>query len=94
MLPLYRDHRTERFAHGEQVPAFQAIERPAERRLQFLLNAASLADIGAISGYRLEPLKGHRTGQWSIRINDQWRICLKWDGATKSPSNIEIVDYH
>ncbi len=45
-------------------------------------------------GWRLESLKGHRTGQWSIRINDQWRICFKWDGATKSPSNIEIVDYH
>ncbi len=94
MAPLYRDRRTERFAQGERVPAFQAIERTAELRLQFLLNAASLADMRAMPGWRLESLKGHRTGQWSIRINDQWRICFKWDGATKSPSNIEIADYH
>ncbi len=45
-------------------------------------------------GWRLESLKGDRAGQWSIRINDQWRICFEWDGATSSPFNIEIVDYH
>lgn len=90
----FRDRRTERFAHGERVPAFQAIERRAELRLRFLLNAVSLADMRAIPGYRLEALKGDRAGQWSIRINDQWRICFEWDDETTSPFNIEIVDYH
>lgn len=94
MSPLYKDRPTERFARGERVPAFQAIERTAARRLRFLLNAASLADMRAMPGWRLESLKGDRAGQWSIRINDQWCICFEWDGVTSSPHNIEIVDYH
>ena len=94
MALLYKDRWTERFARGERVPAFQAIERTAELRLRFLLNAVSLADMRAMPGWRLEALKGDRAGQWSIRINDQWRICFEWDGATSSPFNIEIVDYH
>lgn len=94
MRSLYKDRRTEKFSQGERVPAFQAIERTAELRLRFLLNAASLADMRAMPGWRLEVLKGDRAGQWSIRINDQWRICFEWDGATLRPFNIEIVDYH
>lgn len=94
MALLYKDRRTERFARGERVPAFQAIERRAELRLRFLLNASSLADMRAMPGWRLEALRGDRAGQWSIRINDQWRICFEWDGAMSRPFNIEIVDYH
>jgi proteic killer suppression protein len=56
--------------------------------------ATTLAEVTALPSNRLEKLKGDRKGQWSIRINDQWRICFEWpDGAT-GPGNVEIVDYH
>jgi proteic killer suppression protein len=94
MAPRFRDRRTERFARGERVAAFQAFERTADLRLQFLLNATSLTDLRQMPGWRLEHLKGNRAGQWSIRINDQWRICFEWSDEQSQPFNIEIVDYH
>jgi proteic killer suppression protein len=51
-------------------------------------------DLSALPGNRFEALKGDRKGQWSIRINDQWRIAFEWQDGAKGPSNIEIVDYH
>jgi proteic killer suppression protein len=51
-------------------------------------------DLSALPGNRFEALKGDRKGQWSIRINDQWRIAFEWRDGAKGPSNIEIVDYH
>jgi proteic killer suppression protein len=68
------------------------IQRSARRRLLFLDNAENLQDIQAVPGYRLEKLKGNRAGQYSIRINDQWRICFDWNN--NRASNVEIVDYH
>jgi proteic killer suppression protein len=56
--------------------------------------AAVLADLAALPGNRFEALKGDRNGQYSIRINDQWRICFEWIGGASGPSNVEIVDYH
>ncbi|MBA2467907.1 MAG: type II toxin-antitoxin system RelE/ParE family toxin [Chloroflexia bacterium] len=90
----FSDRRTERFAGGGRVPAFAAIERKAEGRLQFLLASASLRDVGLMPGWRLERLQGDRHGQWSIRINNQWRICFVWDDALGQAFEIEIIDYH
>lgn len=56
--------------------------------------ATSLADLAGLSGNRLEALSGRRQGQWSIRINDQWRMCFEWQQGALGPSNVEIVDYH
>jgi toxin HigB-1 len=56
--------------------------------------ATSLGDLAALPGNRLEALKGDRKGQFSIKINDQWRICFEWPHGSKGPINVEIVDYH
>jgi proteic killer suppression protein len=74
------------------VPRFQAIERVGRRKLLYLHAAKRLEDLRVPPGSRLEPLRGDRMGQHSIRINDQWRICFVWrDGEAH---NVEIVDYH
>jgi toxin HigB-1 len=68
------------------------IERSAQRKLMMLNNAKELRDLSAAPGNRLEKLHGKRDGQYSIRINDQWRVCFVWrDGDTY---NVEITDYH
>jgi len=56
--------------------------------------ATSLRDLAALPGNRFEALVGDRKGQYSIRVNDQWRICFEWPDRTPGPSNVEIVDYH
>jgi len=72
-----------------------AATQPAKiRRLEILEAAASLDELGALRSNRLESLKGDRTGTFSIRINDQWRICFEWTRGARGPSNVEIVDYH
>ncbi|MEW5870989.1 MAG: type II toxin-antitoxin system RelE/ParE family toxin [Chloroflexota bacterium] len=68
------------------------IQRTARRKLLYLDDAEDLQDLLAPPGNHLEKLKGDRTGQYSIRINDQWRICFEWVGNTAR--NVEIVDYH
>ena len=92
MIVSYRDKATERFASGRHVREFSGFARQAEMRLDRLEVATGLADLVALPGNRLEALKGSRAGQFSIRINDQWRICFVWrDGETWE---VEIVDYH
>ena len=93
-VPTYRDRRTERFASGEFVKEFQAIERSADRKLRALQAATSLNDLRAIPGNRLEKLVGDRAGQYSIRINSQYRICFNWPDDETGAENIEITDYH
>lgn len=93
MTRRFGDRRTERFARGERVAVLSAIERRAEGRVQFLLAATSLRDVGMMPGWHLEALRGDRQGQWSIRLNDQWRICFVWDDALGQATDIEIVDY-
>jgi proteic killer suppression protein len=74
------------------VRRFQSIERPARRKLLYLHRALRLEDLRVPPGNHLERLKGDRAGTYSIRINDQWRICFAWrDGDAH---NVEIVDYH
>ncbi len=93
MITEYRDDRTARFASGVLVPAFQGFSPQAKRRLAALNAATSLNDLGALPGNRLEALKGNRRGQYSIRINRQWRICFVWSDEF-GPTEVEIVDYH
>ncbi len=92
MIRRFRDRRTESLYRGEHVPAFQAIRAVALRKLDMLDAAANLRDLRSPPGNRLEALHGDRAGQYSIRINDQWRICFVWrDGGAE---DVEIVDYH
>lgn len=94
MIVSYRDKRTRDFAAGKRVKAFSGIQRVARLKLDRLEAAVELRDLAALPGNRLEGLKGDRKGQYSIRINEQWRICFEWPGGAPGPSNVEIVDYH
>jgi proteic killer suppression protein len=94
MILGYRDKRTATFAEGRLVRAFQGFARQAYKRLEILDAATLLDDLRALPSNRLEALKGDRTGQYSIRINQQWRICFAWPGGAAGPSRVEIADYH
>ena len=73
--------------------ASAGLERKAELHLDQLDAATSLLDLD-LPGNRLEALKGDRKGQYSIRVNDQWRLCFEWPKTARGPGNVEIVDYH
>ena len=91
MIISYRDKATERFASGRHVKEFSGFARQAEMRLDRLDAATSLADLAALPGNRLEALKGDRIGQFSIRINDQWRICFSWPAGSPGPVDVETI---
>ena len=92
MIRSFRSTDTERLFHREAVRPFRAFERQALRRLDMLDAAPDLRTLSTLPGNRLERLKGDRQGQYSIRINDQWRICFAWrDGRAYE---VEIADYH
>ena len=93
MIVSFRDKRTRDFAEGSRVKTFFGFERKAEMKLDELESATSLLDLD-LPGNRLEALRGVRKGQYSIRINDQWRICFEWPKGSPGPVNVEIVDYH
>jgi toxin HigB-1 len=78
MIVSYRGRRTAMFAAGNRVKAFSSFARAAYAKLDRLEAAAALRDLSALPGNRLEALRGDREGQYSIRINDQWRICFEW----------------
>ena len=92
MIRSYRDRRTERFAAGERVPQFEPFRRQAEKRLRLLEAATTLGDLAALPGNRLEALRGDRRGQHSIRINNQYRICFRWEDG--HADQVEVTDYH
>ena len=94
MILSYRDKRTEQFAQGQFARAFQGFEQQAERRLAILNAAPSLETLRALPSNRLESLRADRVGQYSIRINQQWRICFVWLDGETGPRDVEIVDYH
>ena len=94
MIVSCLDKRTRDFATGKRVKAFSGIERAARLKLDRLESATTLKDLAALPGNRFEALIGDRKGQYSIRINDQWRICFQWPEGSPGPSNVEIVDYH
>ena len=92
--PKYRDRRTERFAAGERIREFQAFKEQAERRLDILETAVSRRDLMLLPSNHFEALGGDRQGQFSIRVNQQWRICFEWPDGCDRPYHIEITDYH
>jgi proteic killer suppression protein len=94
VIVSYRDKRTRDFASGKFVKAFSGFERSARMKLDRLEATTSLGDLAALPGNRFETLLGDRKGQYSIRINDQWRLCFEWLDRSPGPSNVEIVDYH
>ena len=92
MIESFKDKQTEALFQRQFVKRFSGLERSALKRLRLLDRAESLAVLAAFPGNRLEALKGDRQGQYSIRINDQWRICFVW--TELGPGEVEIVDYH
>lgn len=94
MIVSYRDRATQDFAAGKRVKAFSGFERSARLKLDRVEAATSLRDLAALPGNRFEALLGDRKGQFSIRINDRWRICFVWPEGEPGPSRVEIVNYH
>ena len=94
MIRSYRDKRTQQLVNGDRVPQFDGFRRQAEKRLRILEAATALRDLAQLPSNRLEALSGDREGEYSIRINKQWRICFEWPEAGGGPENVEIVDYH
>ena len=92
MIKSFRGRDTEELFNDILVPRFRAVERPARRKLLYLHRARRLEDLKVPPGNRLEALKGDRKGQYSIRVNDQWWICFRWDDG--NAYDVEIVDYH
>ncbi|MCY4394849.1 MAG: type II toxin-antitoxin system RelE/ParE family toxin [Rhodospirillaceae bacterium] len=92
MIRSFRNRDTERFFEGDRIAAFQRFADQAARRLTLLDSAESLRDLAVLRSNRLEALRGDRSGQHSIRINSQWRICFRW--TEEGPHDVEIVDYH
>ena len=91
MIKTFRCTETQSLFNGARVRRFVNIEAVARRKLEVLAAAKKLEDLRSPPGNRLEALKGDRAGQHSIRVNDQFRVCFRWnDGA----ENVEIVDYH
>jgi toxin HigB-1 len=93
-FPKYKDKRTEEFVAGKRVKEFQSFERQAYKRLEILEAATSKEDLMQLPSNRFESLGGDRKGQYSIRINEQWRICFNWTEGSVKAFNIEIIDYH
>jgi toxin HigB-1 len=93
MIRSFADKRTARFFEQGKVPAeWRSIEARARRKLDILHALTSVDDFGKAPGTRLEALRGERKGQWSVRINDQWRLCFRW--TQEGPADVEIVVYH
>ncbi len=93
MIQSFRDRETERVFRGERSHRFsRPVQRAAQRKLVILDAATEIMDLRVPPGNRLEKLAVKRKGQWSIRINDQWRICFRW--VNGDARDVEIVDYH
>ena len=92
MIVSFRCSDTEALARGRRVRRFIRIESVARRKLRQLQIAGRLDDLRVPPGNHLEALKGTRSGQHSIRVNDQFRVCFRWTAA--GPAEVEIVDYH
>jgi len=88
----FKSIETQCLFDGERVRRFVQIERVAIRKLAILNRAGTLDDLRVPPGNRLEALKGNRTGQHSIRVNDRFRVCFVW--TPEGPMDVEIVDYH
>jgi len=92
MIRKFRCEDTENLFNDISIGRFRLFERIARRKLLYLHHAKNLDDLRSPPGNRLERLKGKRKGQYSIRINDQWRICFRW--IKGDIIDVEIIDYH
>lgn len=92
MIVSFKCSATEALAGGRRVARFSSIQSVARRKLSQLGIAGRLEDLRIPPGNRLEKLKGNRAGQYSIRVNDQYRVCFRWSAA--GARDVEIVDYH
>ncbi len=92
MIRAFKDKNTKAIYDGKPVKKFNSFARQAERRLLILDSAATLNDLRNLPSNRFEYLKGDRRGQYSIRINSQWRVCFRW--IKGEPQDVEIVDYY
>lgn len=92
MLQTFKCADTEKLFNGQRVARFANIERVALRKLEQLNLVQVIDDMRAPPGNRLESLQGNRAGQWSVRINDQWRLYFRWEN--NNALDVEIVDYH
>ena len=92
MIVDFKDKDTRQFFEGERIARFHAFTIQATRRLTILDSAANLNDLAVLKSNHLELLERERKGQYSIRINAQWRICFRW--TDEGPCDVEIVDYH
>jgi toxin HigB-1 len=92
VIRSFRCRDTEKLHHRQRVVRFASFEQVARRKLRQLDNAAELLDLASPPGNRLEALKGELRGKYSVRINDQWRICFRWNAS--DAFDVEIVDYH
>lgn len=91
MIKSFKCRKTQRLFDGQHVAAFSGFKRQAEKRLRILDAADTLEALVALPSNRFEHLSGDRVGQYSIRINQQWRVCFMWD---EGAIDVEIVDYH
>ena len=92
MIRSFGCKHTEAIFNGQRVKRFQAFAAQAERRQEILDNARTIHDLMNLPSNRFEALAGDRKGQYSIRINQQWRICFEWQEG--DACNVEITDYH
>ncbi len=92
MIQSFKCRATQALFAGQPVPRFAQIRAVAERKLQMLHRATRLEDLRVPPANRLETLRGDRAGQWSIRVNDQWRLCFVFENG--QAFDVEIVDYH
>ncbi|WP_281751231.1 type II toxin-antitoxin system RelE/ParE family toxin [Thermodesulfomicrobium sp. WS] len=93
MIKTFKDDETQKIYHRQRSRKLPAdIQQVALRKLRMINNAISINDLRVPPANRLEKLSGNRAGQWSIRINDQWRVCFRWEGS--DAYDVEITDYH
>lgn len=92
MIKTFADRDAKALFEGRRVRRLVNIEGPARRKLEYLDAAAALNDLRVPPGNRLEALKGDRAGQYSIRVNDQFRVCFRWENT--DAYEVEIIDYH
>ena len=93
MIKNFKDDETQKIYQRQRSRKLPSdIQQVALRKLRMINNSISINDLRVPPANRLEKLSGNRTGQWSIRINDQWRVCFRWEGS--DALDVEITDYH
>ncbi|MDL2329495.1 type II toxin-antitoxin system RelE/ParE family toxin [Desulfosarcina sp. OttesenSCG-928-A07] len=94
MIQSYKDPKVKKLYGGENIKKWASIRRQAEKRLRILDAADRLETLMSLPSNHFEALHGDRSGQYSIRINNRWRICFTWPPDASGPEHVEIVDYH